>query len=297
MAIAPDGALWVGTSAGVARIPIGAWNQSAPITFPRYHPGAGDGNDIQCLRFGRNGDLFVGTMTGLYRFKDGGFSVVIPDLWISRIEGAASGNLLVITSKGFVESDGTRVIHHPDLPARLGVRQNEIFHVFEDHTGTIWYCTAAGIARQSGNTIERLKPYGANVVYRVSEDRQGTIWFSQAGDLYRATAAGRELIASELQAKYFAFDRDGDLWAGTTARGLFRLKQQVMKMFTAADGLPLGMPAAVCRGSTELVFRNTKKVALPISVCFRSRRMALTFWSEHSAAPSGASGKAGLRSS
>jgi hypothetical protein len=45
------------------------------------------------------------------------------------------------------------VIQHPEVSARLGVRQNEIFHVFEDHAGTIWYCTVAGLARQVGASI------------------------------------------------------------------------------------------------------------------------------------------------
>jgi signal transduction histidine kinase/ligand-binding sensor domain-containing protein len=249
LAIAPDGALWVGTSSGVARIASGGWNELGHVKVSRYHPGVGEGDSIECLHFSRKGELFVGTTTGLYRFKGGEFSVIIPELWTSRIEESASGNLLVITSKGFVEWDGTQVIRHPDLPARLGVRQNEIFHVIEDRTGTVWYCTKAGIARQSGGAIERLKPYGADVVYRASEDLHGSIWFSQSGDLFRANAAGRELIASHLQAKYFAYDRDGDLWAGTTAHGLFRLKLQAVKMFTATDGLPLGMPAAVLAAS------------------------------------------------
>ena len=249
LAEAPDGALWVGTKGGVARIPSRGPGEFGHITSSLYHPDTGDGDSIQCLYFSRHGDLYVGTMTGLYRFEHGRFSVIIPKLWTSRIEEDSKGHLLVITSQGFVEWDGTQIIRHPDLPARLGVAQNEIFHVFEDHTGTIWYCTTLGLARQVGGAIERLKPYGADVVFRVNEDQEGTIWFAQSGGLYRATSTGRELIASDLEATYLAFDRDGDVWAATKGTGLFRLKRQAVKMFTATDGLPRGVPMAILAAS------------------------------------------------
>jgi ligand-binding sensor domain-containing protein len=56
------------------------------------------------------------------------------------------------------------------------------------------------------------------------------------------------MVVSDLNAKYLALDRDGDLWVGTR-RGLFRLKSQAVKMFTAADGLPSGVPTAVLAAS------------------------------------------------
>ena len=253
LAEAPDGALWVGTPGGLARIPSGGSSELGHTVSSLYHPGSGDGDSVQCLHFSRNGDLWVGTLTGLYRFEHGRFSTIIPELWTSRIEEASNGNLLVITSKGFVEWDGKQVIQHPDLPARLGVVQHGIFQVIQDHTGTVWYGTTAGVARERGGSIERLRPYGGvrnpNVVFHLYEDPQGNVWFTQSGDLYQATADGRLLIASNVNAQYLASDRDGDLWVGTRTRGLFRLKSQAVKMFTAADGLPPGKPMAVLAAS------------------------------------------------
>jgi len=250
LAEAPDGTLWVGTKAGLARIQSGGMSEPGHTTSALFHPDSGDGDSIQCLHFSRNGTLFVGTMTGLYRFDQDKFSAIIPKLWTSRIEEASNGHLLVITSKGFMEWDGTQVLQHPEVSARLGVRQNEIFHVFEDHAGTIWYCTVFGVTRQLGTAIERLKPVAA--VFRVTEDAQGAVWFSQSGGLYRATKSGQELIAPNMGAAlptFLCFDRNGDVWAGTKGTGLFRFKKQAVKMFTAADGLPLGLPRAVLAAS------------------------------------------------
>ncbi|MGA2601834.1 MAG: two-component regulator propeller domain-containing protein, partial [Bryobacteraceae bacterium] len=249
LAEAPDGAVWVGTPGGVARIPSGEANQSGHLTSSIYHPGTGDSDSIQCLHFSRNGGLYVGTIAGLYRFDRGRFVTIIPNLWTSRIEESSNGHLLVITSKGFVEWDGAHIVPHPDLPARLGVHYNEIFHVHEDRAGVIWYCTSSGLARQVGGSIERIAPYGHDVVFRVSEDPLGAIWFSQSGNLYRISHAGRELIAPDTKAADIAFDREGDVWTGAKSDGLVRLKPQAVRMFTRADGLPLGVPTSVLTSS------------------------------------------------
>src|SRR5262249_40910397 len=112
LAEAPDGALWVGTRAGLARIPSPSSVELGRTVSSIFHPGSGDGDSVQCLHFSRSGDLWVGTHTGLYRLERDKFSTIIPELWTSRIEEASNGNLLIITSKGFVEWDGKQIIRH-----------------------------------------------------------------------------------------------------------------------------------------------------------------------------------------
>src|SRR5260370_489901 len=84
------------------------------------------------------------TEEGLYRFDRGGFSSSIPRLAIGRIEEASNGHLLVITSQGFMEWDGSRAVQDLELPAQLGVRADRIYHVFEDSHGVTWFCTVKG---------------------------------------------------------------------------------------------------------------------------------------------------------
>jgi ligand-binding sensor domain-containing protein len=68
MALAPNGDLWVGTTADLKQIPASALNQFGPLPATSYHPGTGLGNNVSALRFTRGGVLWVGTAAGLYVF-------------------------------------------------------------------------------------------------------------------------------------------------------------------------------------------------------------------------------------
>jgi signal transduction histidine kinase/ligand-binding sensor domain-containing protein len=240
LAEGPDGDLWAGTNRGVLRIPSAALNQFGPLPANVYHVGPGASDAINALHFSRDGVLWAGTDGGLYRLERGAFSIVLSNVSVTRIEEALSGHLLIVTSEGFVEWDGSRIIEHPDLAARLDIPANKIYHVMEDHTGARWYCSAAGVARETRGSIERLLPYGFHVAldaFRAYEDSQANVWLNLAGGLFRATATGYEPVPG-VRARYIYADREGDLWLGTNGQGLIRLKNHFVRMYTTADGLP-----------------------------------------------------------
>lgn len=239
LAEGPDGDLWAATVTGALRIPSTALDQFGRLPATVYHAGTGPGDTITVLQFSGDGVLWAGTERGLYRLERGAFSIILPDVSVSRIEKASNGRLLIITSAGFFEWDGVRLVDHRDIAARLGVSANQIFHVMEDHTGARWYCTDAGVARDVNGSIERLQPYGLHVglsAYRAYEDAQGNVWLNLAGGLYRATDAGYEPLPGA-RARYIYADSDGDLWLGTNGDGLVRLKNRIGRTFTTEDGL------------------------------------------------------------
>jgi signal transduction histidine kinase/ligand-binding sensor domain-containing protein len=239
LAEGPDGDLWAGTLTGVLRIPRAALDQFGRLPATVYHAGAGPADSITALQFSGDGVLWAGTDRGLYRLDRAAFSIVLPDVSVSRIEKASNGRLLIITSGGFFEWDGARLVDHRDIAARLGVSANQIFHVVEDHAGIRWYCTDAGVAREVNGSIERLQPYGLHVApsaYRAYEDAQGNVWLNLAGGLYRATATGYEPVPGA-HARYIYADSDGDLWLGSNGDGLVRLKNRIARTFTKEDGL------------------------------------------------------------
>jgi signal transduction histidine kinase/ligand-binding sensor domain-containing protein len=251
MAEAPDGALWVATSQGLMRIPSAVLNQFGPTPYTLYHVGRGQAETISSLRFSRDGVLWVGTAQGLYRFERGAFSLVLPNAPIIRIEESASGHLLVIAGNRFVELDRGAIIPHPDLAARLGVPADKIYHVIEDRRGTRWYCTTAGVARETNGSIELIQPYKYKTTpeaFRAHEDPQGNVWVSLGTGLFRATAAGLEAVP-KTKARFITSDRDGNLWLGTNGEGLVRLKDPSVRVFGKADGLPSDVTPTVFRAS------------------------------------------------
>jgi signal transduction histidine kinase/ligand-binding sensor domain-containing protein len=234
LAVSPEGDLWVGTDTGLARIPSSDLDHFDPSLVKFYHPGFGKRDEILCLRFGRDGVLWVGTRLGLFRWQDGRFQTVLADAWVSRMEEAPNGHLLVINGHDWSELDGLQEIPHVDVAARLGVKPNEIFHVVPDRSGALWFCTVAGVARKVGNTIVRVQPYSRvtrSGAFRAMEDAQGNIWVFTQGGLFRATASGLELLAAGMNAASVFSDRDGTLWVGRKGDGLVKFKDRSVQIF------------------------------------------------------------------
>ena len=248
LAEGPEGDLWVGTTNGLVRIASAALENFDRSQSIFYHPGAGISDEIKCLRFNRDGMLWVGTNLGLYRFGGKQFESVMPGVFVSRIEEAADGHLLIVTGERFVELDGMRVVEHPELPNQLCILPKGLFHVFQDHKGVVWFCTGAGLARRVNGSIERFQPYGVSGVhamYQAYEDPQANVWAWSSTAIFRASATGLEPLEPNVPTRTAYSDRENNLWVGTNGEGLVRFKDRPIRMFTKADGLPNNIPMTV----------------------------------------------------
>lgn len=244
---ASNGDLWVGTHAGVVLIPRDALDQFDPkqLIYYQLSPGASDA--VESLYQTRDGAIWVGTNRGLYRKESGKFVSVISATSVNRIAESLDGHLLLITGRGFVEWDGHRIVEHPGLAASLGVHDDQIINVFQDRTGTMWYCTETGIVRRGRRPFARFQPYQVSrtKAFRTYEDPQGGVWVVSGIGLYRAIADRLETPASDIRARSFYPAKDGELWVGTNGSGLIRLKHRVVRMYTGVDGLPNDIAMAV----------------------------------------------------
>jgi signal transduction histidine kinase/ligand-binding sensor domain-containing protein len=242
-----NGDLWVGTNAAVVLIPRKALDQFDPAQISYYQLGMHGTDQVQSLYQARDGVLWAGTNHGLYRQQSGQFVLVTPASPIMRIAQALNGHLLLITDRSFVEWDGNRLITHPGLAASLGVAESEIFNVFQDQSGTMWYCTTAGIMRRGPHRSVPFKPeaLARTMAFRTYQDLQGNIWVANQSGIYRAIGNRLEGPSPNVHARNFYVDRDGELWIGTNGHGLFRLKHRVVHMYTHTGGLPNDIIMAV----------------------------------------------------
>lgn len=243
---AADGALWVGTDAGLAHIPSAALDHFDRSLVTIYHPGVSLSDRVSSLLI-RDGVLFVGTYRGLYRFDRGNFVPVIRDEQISMLDSTADGHLLIITARGFIEWDGSRITQYPELPGQLNVHNDEIFQVIEDRQGVRWFCTGGGVVRLVHGSFKRVAPYGRflGAAYRIYQDPQGNIWTNKSKGLYRVTGNRLEAVAVGVHPTYMYSDVNGDLWVATSSEGLLRFKERTFQMYTTADGLPTNIAMSV----------------------------------------------------
>ena len=240
LAEGPDGDLWVATPLGVYRFPHAEIDQRRQ-TLSVYHLGQGEADYVRCLRFTHAGVLWAGTRNGLFYFAKDHFQHAAQAGNVQRIEEARNGHLLITTTLGFFEWDGSRVIEHPEIPTALGIRADDLFHVLQDRSGVTWYCTRKGIFRQAGGSVKHFLPDptgSKNAAIRAYEDASGNVWFRTAVGLLRASSDSLASVAPDIDVRTITADRDGNLWVGTNGAGLIRFKNRTVRTFTKEDGLP-----------------------------------------------------------
>jgi ligand-binding sensor domain-containing protein/signal transduction histidine kinase len=237
MAEGPDGDLWLATWAGVFRVSPRVFEQPGDPRVTVYHLGSVGDDSVWRVRFGRDGTLWASTRRGLYRWDGGSnFSPVANGFEGNRIEEAPDGHILMRNSKGYVEWDGTRTIDHPEVAQQLGIKPDQVFQVFPDREGALWFSTARGLFRQFDGSVTNIGGRG-KPAYETYQDTNGNYWIAADGGVFRVRGNVLEAVATNMQCRALFADRDGDLWIGTNGDGLVHLQDGPVHMFTTADGL------------------------------------------------------------
>jgi ligand-binding sensor domain-containing protein/signal transduction histidine kinase len=229
--------LWFCTEEGLSRFD--------GYKFTNYTTAQGlPGRQVLDLLETRDGVYWVATVEGLCRFNPDGFP-------------PAQGN--ATRNKGDAAANPIFVVYSSDEAEATG----DISVLFEDHTGTVWLGTSAGLFRleQSGEQIKfHFVDLGMPAhtvedrhVLAIVEDRQGALWVgAQSSGLYRYWADGRVehytvrdgLPSDDVHS--LLVDREGHVWAGTII-GLCELvsdpqpnRPVVAHLFTEKDGIAVG---------------------------------------------------------
>jgi ligand-binding sensor domain-containing protein/signal transduction histidine kinase len=236
-----DGNIWVGTNAGLARLAGGRLaTSSSEGGFPREM--------VRCIFEDREGNLWVGANNGLNRLRDDVFTVY------GKSEGLPSDEPNTIFQDrvgrvwvGFHEGGLLRFSgEKPRLfTTRDGLPDNDVISIRESGTGDLLIGTSGGLARMHGEHFDNYMPpdpLGRHSVFEAREDSRGRLWLAQPGGLselrgkeFHQVVQSEPLLVSAVVT--LCEGRGGALWAGTYGKGLWRIQDGNVRLFTVADGL------------------------------------------------------------
>ena len=234
-----SGLIWAGTNRGVARF------NGHRFTVALAETGV---VAVRSIAGDREGNLWVGDNSGLSRLRDEVFTVYgRSEGWPSVIPTSVLQDHAGRVWVGFHESGlmlaggGERRVYtsHDGLP------DNQVYSVRETRSGDLLIGTRSGLAVMHGGSFRVRRPEDRLRrlnVYDALEDNAGAIWLATPAGLERSDG-GRftviqpgEPVPNALLVT-LCLGQDGAVWAGTSGKGLWRIRGQERRLFTTADGL------------------------------------------------------------
>jgi signal transduction histidine kinase/ligand-binding sensor domain-containing protein len=228
-------AVWIGTSAGLARHRNGkvdAWTSANGLSSDTIVALATEGDD----------GVLIGTAAGLDRAAaDGHIEHVagLPADQVTALRRDRDGNLWIGTySNGLFRLAAGRVAAYG---IRDGLLNPTVRAIFEDDEGSLWIGTNGGVeqlragAFVTWNERDGLTDAVARVIF---EDRDGVLWVGTANGVSRWNGATFVRLddARLTGILSIAQTRDGAFWFGTS-KGVFRVAGNTTTQFTTAQGL------------------------------------------------------------
>ena len=218
--------LWIGTAAlGLVHAHQGRIDVFAQLDRLSGGPGLSLFKD-------REGSIWVGTATGLDRFRD--YAVVpysanqgLPPPVQRSVVATRDGGMWVETTDGLAEwSHGAfRRFSGGNVSKYLP------FSLFEDHTGRVWLAGFGGIGYLQHERFVETADISRGPVYSIVEDPTGKLWISSLYEGLLQLSGGRIIqqipwanLGHQGQARQLAADSSGGLWLGYYQGGLAYFK-------------------------------------------------------------------------
>jgi signal transduction histidine kinase/ligand-binding sensor domain-containing protein len=237
-----DGGLWIGTlDRGLLHVHQGRIDAfTSPDGF--------SGPDGVALYEDREGSVWVGTDTGLDRFRDFAVPTYSASQGFPSLPGAVvaarDGSVWVETHDGLARWNHGVV----QKLTGNGFPHPELFSLFEDHTGRIWLAGFGVIGHVENERFVRVSSDLNGPAYSMAEDATGKLWIASLdegllqldGDRISQRIPWARLKTNDY-AISLAGDSSGGLWLGFYDGGLEYLKDgQVRGSYTSSVGLGQG---------------------------------------------------------
>ncbi len=229
-----DGNLWAGGSQLISISPAGA---ATVYTLPGIY----SKNRVKSILQTSDGTVWVGTVGGLQRLRNGKFQPMPSihatvrsllqtndgTLWIGTI-----GNGLLTFRDGKLNA-----LHNPGL-----LPSDTVLTMLQDDTGQIWIGTQTGLVRLSRTPVGiiALPRVGDSDFETVSGDAQGNVWVAAQGlfTIRNGQAVPTQFPGlGQLSIRNIFRGRDGALWIGTDGSGAYRVDGPAVRHLSAPGEL------------------------------------------------------------
>lgn len=245
-----NGGIWIGLAyGGVRRLVHGAIQREPD--FDRLP----DGTGVNDLLEDPSGVLWVATGKGLWKVTAGSAEQVAPtadarEAVVQTLVLSAAGEAWVRTARhGIWRLVEGHAVSVPDAPGCVGNG------IAVDPEGSIFTTCTEGIWRWDAPSGQWSQLAPDKSVGRVLLDRQGGLWFGARAGLARWANGTIDTRATDDQlrdwrVRAFLEDSRGDVWIGTFAGGLTRLRPGPVRAFGASEQLPVQGTTAVLAGAS-----------------------------------------------
>ena len=231
-----EGYLWFATWEGAAR-----FNGREFRVFARGEETGLPDSGLRSLTRDGAGLFAVGARGGISRYQHQQWTAHSDaSAMVNHVLRDSNGMLWLATEgEGIYVRDGDMTIAH--FNESDGLPSNDVYRLLQDNAGHIWVGTSQGVAR-----IEQEKVYAVSAVPPIPVlalllDDQHRVLIGSDRGLYVAEQQRVRLLHPKLANKSIISllqDNQGDLWLGTTDRGLMRISQFGIERLEVTDGLP-----------------------------------------------------------
>ncbi len=228
-----------------------------------------------------DGVLLVGTEHGLYRWQQQSFVLLdarLAGVSVSALMLRADGQIWIGTiNQGLFRLSSLGL---EQISVVQGLPNNRVLAIFEDAEHSIWIGTNGGLFRLRETPFTNLtqaQGLNDNYVRTVLEDRNGDVWIGSAGGLNVLRKGVLSRVALKDQASVLSLTQgpDGDIWVGTYADGVFRLRHgQVVGHLTRADGLASNEVRAIAVSAEQAFFGTSGGLSVWQQERFRNLTLA-----------------------